>query len=928
MKIQEHAASGPTNAGAPAPRRFCAAPWLESVLYNDGSYRICSRNNRNFGDWRSNSLEGIWKGEELKAFRNTISGGHYPDNDCAACHSAGTYQSLERILSTPLNNALRFLVFSYLIVYEEYLYLQKIAELFSLDVPDAEKKIEAYEELIKKLLFRFRLEGHGEHLTKLKKIQNIVAIIKAYHQGDEAPPVVGPFRQVQLIAKCNARCVMCPGKFNGEIVTGGSIKTEELELAMSSAGDIVDFFCNGSEFLLFKGWKEVAQKLRVGGVASLRLSTNGMLLTKETSEYLVDNEVIGHLNISFNAGTKETLERVQKNVRWDRLLQNVDHLIAYAEEKKIYFPMSFSFIVMRSNFHELPAFLKLVADWKRVCRTLDPHVMIMSLENAGEKDYRFFLYDEHPAFAPREEMIAAFREAADLCEREKIVGSLYNYGPVKTLPEFVAAGFPMPEFFNHASADKENIEKCVRRVLEPFFQREFSAAKEVIGAAFDGAMSRDEVFPVGAEVNQANEAIDTAVASLSLVMPGEIADAETSAFRHLFEKFPEFREYFESYFAEWRGDLVLRLRGDLEVAGWEIFNAQIGFGRESLPDHFTEKYLRLPEHTKLSKVAIGARVLCKDFRVWRLVFKADLLVYVESLADGELLAAEHDFVIGAFLFDEVPASVLSSIAFRKLRAKAYFHAELECKYVELLHLGKEKIREAFGTAFMKGEKIPYGLARTLTENRASQAKVFVAYRRGLGSREVSDEIKAFFARFPDQEKLHERYRGRIERFCLIGLEDELRKFELQLFLEKLQMSRQEVIDHFGMQYVALKQGGSEDKLSPGTAILGADYKVWIFLRRRGAIVYLMPAGGTGMQLWPKDFIRGAFLFEDGPDERTLAKALRRADMHWRINTVKHRLLGERKSRTLWYLSRAYRFGLKGLGIETPSDMVIPRSPDS
>lgn len=903
-----------------AEKLFCAAPWLESVLYNDGSYRICSRNNRVFGDWRAASLEETWKSEGLREFRKKIAEGEYPDNDCRGCHQAGTYQSLGRILTTPVHNSLRFLVLSYLITYDEYLYLEKIPELFSLDAPDAQKRLAEYELQIKGLMFRFRLEGHGLHLPKLRKLENIIAIVKAYHEGDEAPPVVGPFRQVQLIAKCNARCVMCPGKFSGEIVTGGSIQTEELEQAMSAPQDIVDFFCNGSEFLLFKGWREVAQRLKVSGVASLRLSTNGMLLTKETTEYLIDNEVIGHLNVSLNAGTKDTLERVQKNVRWDRLLQNVDHLVAYAEEKKVYFPMSFSFIVMRSNFHELPDFLRIVADYKRACRTLDPHVMIMSLENAGEKDYRHFLYEEHPAFAPREEMEKAFSEAAAIAEREKIVASLYNYGPVKTLGDFVKAGFPLPEFFHHESADRENIEKCVRQVLEPFFGREFSTAMGEIAAAYDKALLRDEVFPVGAEVRAAAGAIDRAVERLERIGAGDVPSEATSMFTRLWEKFPAFREYYESYFAEWRNDLCLRLRGDLEVAAWDLFNAKIGHERESLPDHFSEKYLKVPEHAPLSRIAVGSRVLCKDFRVWRLVFKADLLVYVESLADGELLAAEHDFVIGAFLFDESPAAtgVTSSIAFRKLRAKAYFHAELECKYVELLHQGKDLVREAFRLAYATGDQFPYGLSRALNDIREQQKAAFVKYRRGLAARDVSDEIKAFFARFPDQEKLHERYRGRIERFCLIGLEDELRKFELQLFLEKLQLSRQQVIDHYGMQYVAT----DAEKLSPGTAVLGADYKVWIFLRRRGAIVYLMPAGGSGMQLWPKDFIRGAFLFEDGPTEAELAQALRRADFHWRVNVVKHRVLGQRKSRTLWYLSRAYRFGLRGLGIETPSDMVI------
>ncbi|MGZ3659506.1 MAG: radical SAM protein [Bdellovibrionota bacterium] len=444
---------------------FCAAPWLESVLYNDGAYRICSRNSRNFADWRTVPLAETWKGEELREFRRAVAAGEYPDDECASCHAAGTYQSMGRILTTPLNNSLRFLVLGYLITYEEFLYLQKIQELFSLDASDADARVAEYEHNIKGLLFRFRLEGHGEHLTVLKKIQNIVQIIKSYRAGDEAPPLVAPFRQVQLIAKCNARCVMCPGKFTGEIETGGAIAESDLKAAMAEPKDIVDFFCNGSEFLLFKGWREVAQALKAGGVASLRLSTNGMLLTPSTSEHLVDQRVIGHLNISLNAGTRETLERVQKNVRWDRLIANVDHLLAYAEKKKVYFPLSFSFIVMKSNFHELPAFLRRVAEWKRACKLLVPHVMIMSLENAGEKDYRYFLYEEHPSFAQAGELKAAFEETARMAFDERIEAELYNFGPHSNLAAFEAAGFPIPQFVPHPGMDRQNIEGKVREAM-------------------------------------------------------------------------------------------------------------------------------------------------------------------------------------------------------------------------------------------------------------------------------------------------------------------------------------------------------------------------------------------------------------------------------------------------------------------------------
>ena len=535
----EEAVAPPKADGTPASKLFCAAPWLESVLYNDGAYRICSRNSRSFGDWREKPLAETWKGEELREFRRKIAAGEYPDGDCRGCHQAGTSQSLGRILTTPLHNALRFLVLRFYITYDEYLYLEKIPELFELAAPDAMKRLTEYELQLKFLMFRFRLEGHGLHLPKLYQLNNIISIVKAFHEGDEAPPVVGPFRQVQLIAKCNARCVMCPGKFSGEIVTGGAIDPSELDRAMDSPRDIVDFFCNGSEFLLFKGWREVAQRLKGSGVANLRLSTNGMLLTKETAEFLVDHDVAGHLNVSLNAGTKETLERVQKNVRWDRLMENIRHLIAYAEEKKVYFPMSFSFIVMRSNFHELPEFMRLVAGWKRGCATLKPHVMIMSLENAGEKDYRHFLYEEHPAFAPREEMVKAFAETAEIADREGIQAELYNFGPVKTLPGFVAAGFPLPEFFHHEGADRENIEICVRRVLEPFYAREL-------------------------------EALDPqAPARLAAVTTADVPAEGTSMFARLWEKFPAFRAYYEEYFAQWRGKLCQRLVDHLPASGNE-----------------------------------------------------------------------------------------------------------------------------------------------------------------------------------------------------------------------------------------------------------------------------------------------------------------------------------------------------------------------
>ncbi|MGZ3734659.1 MAG: SPASM domain-containing protein, partial [Bdellovibrionota bacterium] len=188
-----------------APPGFCAAPWLESVLYNDGSYRICCRNSRVFGNWKTDSLAATWHGKGLQEFRQTIARGEYPDSDCAACHRAGTAQSLERILGTPLVNALDHLFQQGILSDEEKVALKQIADLF----PEGAERVKEQAHIYGAVLDDFRARAGAalseEASAEFNKVANILAIACAYHAGNPAPPVVGPFRQVQLIAQCNAR---------------------------------------------------------------------------------------------------------------------------------------------------------------------------------------------------------------------------------------------------------------------------------------------------------------------------------------------------------------------------------------------------------------------------------------------------------------------------------------------------------------------------------------------------------------------------------------------------------------------------------------------------------------------------------------------------------------------------------------------------
>lgn len=785
---------------ARAPARFCAAPWLESVLYNDGSYRICSRNHRVFGDWRKESLESTWGGPELQAFRRSIAEGKYPDVDCASCHQAGTYQSLERILTTPVRNTLSHLVELGILTQEEKAEWMALENLFRPDAASPLEGVGQFRDRLDSLRGRMAEQGRETELVILKKLENVLGILDAYWSGNPNPPVVGPFRQVQLVAKCNARCVMCPGKFTGEIMTGTAISAQELPRVMAQSDHIVDFFCNGSEFLLFREWRDVALALKSGGVASLRLSTNGILLSKNTVEYLVDNRLIGHLNVSMNAGTKDTLERVQKNVRWDLLQSNIHYLLEYAESKKHFFPLSFSFIVMRSNFHELPAFLGLVAEWKAQCKTLNPHVMIMSLENSGAKDYRYFLYEEHLSFAPRGELENAFREAARIAEEHKIVAPLYNFGAATHLADFVVAGFPVPDFSSHPETDRENIEIHVRKELDGIFGPVLLKTKETMARGIRSAAERGEPYPAGDAYEEARALMQQD--SIELARRLSAPSAAPSEFRNLFTRFPEHEKYYGEYRAEWRKVLQKRFFEATEAQLWSSFREHFGWERESLGDHYGEKYARVP----VNQMALGARVLCADYQIWNLAYRSDTQVYLER--DGvPPIETSPDFVLGAFAFEPRPDAERAEENARRLMT--YFSEE---------------------SSRRKNKQDPAGALR---------------------------EIKERLGHFP------------------LGL-----------------------------------------------PVLGTDGSTWHYLTQRASTVYLLHPDGKTLRVAPQYFLLGAALPNKEIAPSALEKALRRAELHWRVNSWKRKILGQRKSKVLWQLSRLYRLCLRCVGIETPPDLVI------
>jgi len=418
---------------------FCAAPWVEGVLYQNGGLRTCCRNGTVFGNWQTLGLPNNWHSEKFINFRKSIVDGKFPDNSCKNCYHNGTVRSLISELSGP------FSVYSQIIFAffnKERPEIEKLSSLFTLKQANnqSEKVLTLYFSALQDLeaqSFSYPLEIQ----QALKKLSVIGQVTKAFLEGNLKPPIVAPFRQVQLVAKCNARCIQCPGLYTGEIINGPALDEKYIEDAFFQVENIFDFFMMGSELLVYKRWKKIADYLVSNGV-KLSISTNGIRLIPENIRYLIDNKIVRVLNISMDAATKETLESIRIKVKFDELLKNIAFLFRYATEKQYDFHLSISFVLMKRNYDEFPKLVKLMNQLRGDNPFPRVQVYCQSLENYGSpEEYVDFVSREHHILIDKADLVEIFKETLKISKSTGIqVAAFYSH----QLENFIEDGCPFP----------------------------------------------------------------------------------------------------------------------------------------------------------------------------------------------------------------------------------------------------------------------------------------------------------------------------------------------------------------------------------------------------------------------------------------------------------------------------------------------------
>jgi MoaA/NifB/PqqE/SkfB family radical SAM enzyme len=167
---------------------------------------------------------------------------------------------------------------------------------------------------------------------------------------------------IELTGRCNVKpaCTFCVGKNAPDYQEPGHMHDDQLAgywpdlLRSQRVND-----CSYGETLLYPDFDVVVKRLASTGVR-FGFTTNGLLLTERRARFLVEHADTVELIVSLNAATPETYWRLH-GLQLDRVLANVERFVRlHADQRPDRpLPLYLSFIVMRSNRHEVFDFLRL-----------------------------------------------------------------------------------------------------------------------------------------------------------------------------------------------------------------------------------------------------------------------------------------------------------------------------------------------------------------------------------------------------------------------------------------------------------------------------------------------------------------------------------------------------------------------------------------
>ena len=189
--------------------------------------------------------------------------------------------------------------------------------------------------------------------------------------------------------QCNLRCTMCfQCSYDAAGLDGGT--WHEIKELLPYTHEIT---FQGGEAAINKDFRNFldSQSLRMHSHVLISLITNGTVLDAGLQKSLARVK-LNFITVSLNAASRETYAKITGKDFFDRVLGNLKKLKELTSNHPSgKFNLRVSFVVMRSNYKELPMFLHLAEE-------LGIEVQLLQIIGNRNNEDVFSLSDEHMAF--------------------------------------------------------------------------------------------------------------------------------------------------------------------------------------------------------------------------------------------------------------------------------------------------------------------------------------------------------------------------------------------------------------------------------------------------------------------------------------------------------------------------------------------------
>lgn len=188
---------------------------------------------------------------------------------------------------------------------------------------------------------------------------------------------------------CNLKCIMCYSRRHdghNSAIPADVRKTHEnirnyfdKEITLMLAGD--------GDVLARKDTRELLQNFDSTkyNKVNFQLITNGLLFQPKVWETIKHNNFT-YANISVDAATKQTYEKVRNGGNWEKLMKALDVFAAALKDGK-FSSVTINMTIMRSNYREIPQFIQMA-------RERGFHSFLKRIDGAYGNENIFELKDE------------------------------------------------------------------------------------------------------------------------------------------------------------------------------------------------------------------------------------------------------------------------------------------------------------------------------------------------------------------------------------------------------------------------------------------------------------------------------------------------------------------------------------------------------